>query len=398
MSLNAALTPNTMRFRNGLPAAIAGNDRVEQIAQAALHNNKGNALFAAGETSAAVAAFQTAVSLHGVDANLWNNLGAALSRRNDLAAAEAAWRRAIACDAGFAPALHNLSALLMADGRNEEASLRACEAFVLPPLAGKSPQMLAIAYYRLGRIKDAADCYRAWLRAEPDNAEAQYRLTACTGDNVPAKTPAGFVKSVFDGMADSFDEKLVGKLSYRGPQIIGALLENHLVPDGTLDVLDGGCGTGLCAPVLLPYARRLTGVDLSPGMLARADLRAGYAELVEAELTTYLNSRQHAFDLIVMADTLIYFGDMADVFMAARQALRPGGLIAFTVETVVEPPYARVDYQLQPSSRYGHSRRYIASALNAAGFSVQASEAVATRNEFCKPAPGLAVLARALSH
>ena len=37
----------------------------------------------------------------------------------------------------------------------------------------------------------------------------------------------------------------------------------------SLDVLDAGCGTGLCGPLVAPYARRLVGVDLSEAMLAR---------------------------------------------------------------------------------------------------------------------------------
>ena len=35
-------------------------------------------------------------------------------------------------------------------------------------------------------------------------------------------------------------------------------------------MLDAGCGTGLCGPLLKPFAGRLDGVDLSPRMLAKA--------------------------------------------------------------------------------------------------------------------------------
>ena len=59
-------------------------------------------------------------------------------------------------------------------------------------------------------------------------------------------------------------------------------------PKGTLDVLDAGCGTGWCGPHVRPYARRLTGVDLSPAMIERAEARRVYDELVVAELTEYL--------------------------------------------------------------------------------------------------------------
>ena len=35
-------------------------------------------------------------------------------------------------------------------------------------------------------------------------------------------------------------------------------------------MLDAGCGTGLCGPLIAPHARRLVGVDLSGQMLAHA--------------------------------------------------------------------------------------------------------------------------------
>ena len=44
-------------------------------------------------------------------------------------------------------------------------------------------------------------------------------------------------------------------------------------------VLDAGCGTGLCGPLLRPYAKRLVGVDLSSGMLERARAAVGAAHL-----------------------------------------------------------------------------------------------------------------------
>ena len=53
-----------------------------------------------------------------------------------------------------------------------------------------------------------------------------------------------------------------------------------------LEVLDAGCGTGLAAPLLGPYARRLVGVDLSGAMLEQARALPQYDELVE-ELTKF---------------------------------------------------------------------------------------------------------------
>ncbi|MDD5248991.1 MAG: methyltransferase domain-containing protein [Rhodocyclaceae bacterium] len=373
-------------------------DALERDAgSASRYNDLGNVLVQNGALADAAAAFRRSLDLNGADANVWNNFASVLQRQEELADAESAYREALRCDADFVPALSNLAALLADTGRDEESSLFACRAFIQPPLAGKPPKMLGIAHYRLGRIAQAAECYRAWLHAEPGNAIARHYLAACTGENVPARAPDGFLTTLFDDMAESFDAKLVGKLAYRGPEIVAGLLRGQFAADAALDVLDGGCGTGLCAPVLAPYARHLTGVDLSCRMLQKAGERQRYGELVEAELTAYLRDRHDAFDLIVMADTLIYFGDLAALFAAVRQALRPGGAFAFTVEAATESASQPVDYRLYPSGRYGHSPRYFAQALAAAGLALRRSEDVVLRNEFGTPTPGIGVLAGALA-
>ena len=119
-----------------------------------------------------------------------------------------------------------------------------------------------------------------------------------------------------------------------------------------LDVLDAGCGTGLCGPLLAPYARRLVGVDLSERMLAQARAREVYDELVKGELTDYLRASAGMFDAIVSADTLVYFGPLEEVVEAAERALRPGGHVVFTVEEQPESGYS-----LSVNGRYRHARR-----------------------------------------
>src|SRR5947207_11732494 len=157
-------------------------------------------------------------------------------------------------------------------------------------------------------------------------------LAACTGRDVPARASNGFVERTFDSFASSFESKLE-HLSYRAPALVAAMLENSgLEPSKQLDVLDAGCGTGLCGPLLVPYARRLVGVDLSEGMLAQARERNVYDELVKGELTAYLADHNEAFDVIVSADTLVYFGPLDHVAAASERALQPGGRLIFTVE------------------------------------------------------------------
>jgi predicted TPR repeat methyltransferase len=71
-------------------------------------------------------------------------------------------------------------------------------------------------------------------------------------------------------------------------------------------------------------------------MLARARKHEVYHELVEAELTTYLESHGDAFNVIVSADTLVYFGALERVIRAAALALVPPGHFVFTLEDACE--------------------------------------------------------------
>jgi predicted TPR repeat methyltransferase len=150
-------------------------------------------------------------------------------------------------------------------------------------------------------------------------------LAACTGRDVPGRASNGFVATTFDSFAASFESKLA-KLSYRAPALVAAMLQDcGLEPSRQLDVLDAGCGTGLCGALVAPFARRLIGVDLSDGMLAHAKDKQVYDTLIKAELTEYLRDSREVFDLIVSADTLVYFGDLKDVIAAVAGSLRPNG-------------------------------------------------------------------------
>jgi predicted TPR repeat methyltransferase len=210
---------------------------------------------------------------------------------------------------------------------------------------------------------------------------------------VPARADDAFVETVFDEYAESFDSKLVQSLGYRGPQYIAAALAPHLSGAAQLQVLDGGCGTGLVGPVLVPYAAHLTGIDLSANMLARAAARGGYDALVKAELGAYLATQAQAFDLIVIADVLIYFGPLDGIFAAVAQALRRPGLVVFTLEIHAGGQQSPA-YVIKPSGRYGHAPRYVEACLEQHGFSVLSSDAVILREEFTQPVAGLVVSAR----
>jgi predicted TPR repeat methyltransferase len=217
-------------------------------------------------------------------------------------------------------------------------------------------------------------------------------LAACGGAEAPARAGDAYVRALFDGFASSFDEQLLSHLDYRAPQLLAAALEDALAGRRALDILDAGCGTGLCAPLLRPWARRLDGVDLSPGMLERARRRGGYDALVEGELTAHLESQSSAFDVVVSADTLVYFGDLHSVVRAAHATLRADGWLGFSVEATGDT--AADDVELGPSGRYRHARTHVEAALAAAGFVDARIDARDLRNEAGSPVRGWVVVAR----
>jgi predicted TPR repeat methyltransferase len=147
----------------------------------------------------------------------------------------------------------------------------------------------------------------------------------------------------------------------------------------------------LCGPVLRPYAARLVGIDLSAGMIRRAETRGNYDELTVTEITQYLAEHPAQFDLMVSADTLVYFGELSEICQKAWHSLRSGGWLVFTVEELTRD--APAGFVLQEHGRYAHRGEYVAGSLIHAGFEVRILEQVSTRHESGKPVPGLLVVA-----
>jgi predicted TPR repeat methyltransferase len=362
-----------------------------------------------------------------------NNLGNVHKECGRLADAERCYRRALECGPGHYQALSNLAVVLEAQERLDEAFevytklLRQApgyahghyrlglflrnhaqheehleqsaecfrQAFRCDDRNVRALEGVGIALYMLGRHEDAAEVYRDWLVREPDNPVPRHMLASCGAAEAPPRAADDYVRDVFDGFADSFDEQLLNNLGYRAPEVLMGLLQEVLPSaPAALDVLDAGCGTGLCAPLVRERARHLVGVDLSGGMVDKARARGGYDALEVAELTAWLGARHDAFDLVISADTLVYFGELGPVLGAAAGALRPGGWIGFTLEAIEgEGELA----ELTSSGRYRHSRAYVERALAASGFDDITIRPDTLRREAGKPVPGWVVRARCIS-
>ena len=213
--------------------------------------------------------YRRAIAIDPNHANTHNNLGVLLRVTGQPVEAEAAYRAAIQLDPEHIDAYTNLGILLNGLKRTEEAAACYCKVITLRPKHREARKLLALAHCTLGEIGKAANIFQEWLDEEPEDPIARHMLAACTGRNVPERASNAFVETTFDSFASTFEAKLE-TLSYRAPALIAAMLEDFgLELSHRLDVLDAGCGTGLCGAVVAPFARRLVGVDMSQGMLAR---------------------------------------------------------------------------------------------------------------------------------
>ena len=352
------------------------------------HSNLGIVLQDRLELDEAIVAYRRAIALDPNHANAHNNLGVVLRAKGSVVEAEAAYRVAIRIDPEHSDAYHNLGVLLNGQKRSQEAAVCFSRVITLRPRHPEARRLLALAHCTLGELDKAVEVFEEWLTEEPGDPIALHMLAACSGRDVPPRASDAFVEQTFDSFAASFDSKLA-QLLYRAPALVAEMLGESGEASKSLDVLDAGCGTGLCGPLIANYARRLVGVDLSAAMLAQARARNVYDELVKRELTAYLSDSTGAFDVIVSADTLVYFGPLEMVVAAAANALRPGGRLIFTVEEL-SGEGSDAGYTISVNGRYRHARQYVERVLANAELRSEIA-AAELRLEAGEPVPGLVV-------
>ena len=364
-------------------------------------NNLGNVLLAAGRVDQATQAYERGVAAGPARpeaADALNNLCTVYRKQGHWVQAEDAARRALALREDFGDAWYNLSLALMAQGQVHDGLLANSRAIALWPRHVQARDQVIRALVLLGERDQAAALYREWQAEEPDNPVVQHQLAACLGQAPPPRASDAYVQQVFDQFAGSFDAKLE-KLHYRAPELVAQALAAVAAkaavagpPAAAFDIVDAGCGTGLCGPLLKPWARTLAGCDLSEGMLRRAHARGCYAPLHQAELVHYLNTQPGAFDVVASADTLCYFGPLDSPSAAAQRSLRPGGWLIFTVEALGREQHD-VGHALQASGRYAHSAAHVRAALQLAGLRLLAITPETLRHEAGQPVAGWLVTA-----
>ena len=143
----------------------------------------------------------------------------------------------------------------------------------------------------------------------------------------------GRMRDMFERIAPTWETRI-------GPHHLGAL---RLAVDGlsATRVLDVGTGTGVAALALADWfpSADVTGVDLSPAMLAEAQRKGGRVRYEVAD-AAHLPFGDASFDLVVLMNAVPFFDELARV-------TAPGGMVAFSFSLGPETPIYVADKRLR---------------------------------------------------
>lgn len=270
--------------------------------------------------------------------------------------------------------------------RARRAALRAC---ALSPDRSDGWFRLAEAERMLGHPLEARAAYETYLRMEPGDRLGARIALSTVGGALLDRVPPDFVTRLFDDYASSFDYHLVVKLGYTAPRHLHNLLRDWLATrTAPITIADLGCGTGLVGQEFAQPERVIDGVDLSSAMVERAEEKAVYATLVVGDLVDFLTQPPRpAYDLLVAADVLNYFGDLSPVLTAARPLMKPDGRFVFSLER----SETTLTYEVGERLRYRHNADHVTQLAAQAGFACLGITDAILRKEAGRPVRAIVV-------
>lgn len=328
----------------------------------------------------------------------WKVLGLLLQQKGQLQEALSAMQQAIRLQPKDPEAFNNLGALQEALEQPEHALVNYEHALKLKPDFAHALNNLVNLIRRMNMNDSLLPMLQRLQALRPGDEQLRFMVAMLSGQSVD-QAPAAYVSNLFDRYAERFDAHLQGELAYDAPRGLAALIRQHLTQPASWRVLDLGCGTGLIGEQLHPQCSALVGIDLSAGMLAKAEARGGYTRLIQGDLLPTMQAEPSAtFDVIVAADVFVYVGKIDAVVAQARRLLAPGGLLAFTVESMEAALPSPTDddlargHRLERSGRYTHAEAHLHALAAQHGLRVLTHQATTIRQDKGRSLAGLLVI------
>jgi len=411
----------TQRMDEALFHAETG---IQLMPHAALFwNHKGNLLYRLNRIEDALEAYQSALEYDSQSADAMSNAALCYVQLNNNEQARACFEMALRIKPDHFTNLFNLGLLYRENKEHKKAQYCFLKCMELQPeqydayyqmaiismerrhheeaegyflkALGLAPKVFALHFdyatllHQQNRKEEALQYYHHVLQLNPTHEAARFMVAALTGQQTVAQAPNLYLEMLFNQYAPHYDHHLEKILKYQVPQLMSETLQK--VADAEGMILDLGCGTGLCGPLLKPHAKTLIGIDLSAEMIKAAASRACYDHLITGDAVSELTQYPHYFDTIVAADVLIYFGDLLPILKVVSDSLKPNGHFVFTVEREEDDAPG---YVLNQSGRFKHSLAYIKATAEAAKFSEIEIKEVISRYQDHEPVLAYLVVLR----
>lgn len=303
------------------------------------------------------------------------NLATCYLKQGALNAAKNHYFKALELTPDDAQIFFNLGVINMQQGQTDVAIQHYQRALQLSPDNFSIHNNLGVAFLTTQHLSLATYHLQEALHLQPDNISIQHTLDFISERKHLVASPPEYIKSLFDSYADHYEQHLLQALQYQLPHAFLNMVLAITTPlSHAWNILDLGCGTGLCGDIFKPYAKRLVGIDLSSKMLDMAAEKKSYDELILGDITTYLTNKMACYHLILAGDTLVYMGDLKPIFKAISTALVEEGLCVFNTEIDEEK-----DFNINPSGRFTHHKKYIEKLASDSQLDIVSYEKTITR-------------------
>jgi predicted TPR repeat methyltransferase len=191
-------------------------------------------------------------------------------------------------------------------------------------------------HFAIGNTNKAHHYLIKTLKLDSHHEEASYYIKKMIDPTLIKEIPKNLIKQYFDYTGEYFVEHWLIAKQYRGHELvymaITKIFNDHAAE---LNVLDLGCGTGICGHFLKIHntGNHITGIDISNRMLniARGCFIKGkpvYNELIHMEITEFLKQEDdYQYDLIIFAEVLHYIHDFQLELELAKRFMSENGVI-----------------------------------------------------------------------
>jgi 2-polyprenyl-6-hydroxyphenyl methylase/3-demethylubiquinone-9 3-methyltransferase len=202
-------------------------------------------------------------------------------------------------------------------------------------------------------------------------------------------------------IAPAFDARYARSAAFKDRIVVWSTLIERFV-DGKTDVLDAGCGPGVLSALASRRARSVFAFDASPEMIALAESRKRREVLANTTFRTGVVEDPaivagRKFDVVLCSSVLEYVVDFWHAFDCLEAALRPGGILVFSLPNTASlyRKLERVVFRLTGHPTYYRHVRNLPSPQ-------QVNEGLAARKlailalQYYAATPGLSAMARGI--